>query len=547
MTISVTSRMIPLSLIDMPARPLRSRVDADRVRELTASIRKVGQLEPALVRETGAGRYQIVAGHKRALAVAAAGLDLLEVKVAPYGLDAAIAENTARRDLTPVEEARAYQRLVDEDGLDVAEIAARCGRPPAHVAGRLRLASLDADTIALLAADRIGYAGAALLAGVSADTRAKVVAQMQAARFVQTFSVADIIDRLEDVARELDDAPFDTADEALSPAIGACTRCPHNTGTQRDLFEARTATCLDVPCFREKARRSTEQRRDAALAKGVTVIEGEAAERVVRGGSGYVRLEAPAMEYARAHPDAGLTRAPSWYEVLTASGREDIVPVLVVHEEGGAPRASLYLRERDKARLLGAVDEAASDEAAKDAEVDDPDARAKAEAKAKRAEEVEAITLRRLAETLADPSIDGDTAMYIACRALVAATSQRHLETLTLRREWAKKGADYAFAIEEHVRRDLGLAFGVIAEIVLYSERVALLSKASVGTVVGDLIEAIEIDVAAIKGEVRRDLAKRDDEEAAKAGKGRVRKRRPKKAEQVEITETAPATEEAAS
>lgn len=137
--------------------------------------------------------------------------------------------------------------------------------------------------------------------------------------------------------------------------------------------------------------------------------------------------------------------------------------------------------------------------------------------------------------------------MYIACRALVAATSQRHLETLTLRREWAKKGADYAFAIEEHVRRDLGLAFGVIAEIVLYSERVALLSKASVGTVVGDLIEAIEIDVAAIKGEVRRDLAKRDDEEAAKAGKGRVRKRRPKKAEQAEITETAPATEEAAS
>lgn len=169
MTITITSRMIPLSQLDLPVRPLRALIDADRVRELAASIRAVGQLEPILVREKPGGRFDLVAGHKRALAVAMVGLDLVEAKVAPYGADAAVAENTAREDLTPLEEARAYRRLLDDEGLDVEEIAARVGRSPTRVAARLRLAYLDDTTLALLADGRIGYREAAFLAGVHTD------------------------------------------------------------------------------------------------------------------------------------------------------------------------------------------------------------------------------------------------------------------------------------------------------------------------------------------------------------------------------------------
>jgi ParB/RepB/Spo0J family partition protein len=542
-TVTVTSRFLRLDQLVMPPRPLRGSIEEAGIVALAESIRKVGQLEPILVREVERDRYEIVAGQRRALAIARTG-GLVEAKVAPYGTDVAVAENLGREALTPMEEARAYQRLVEE-GLDAQEIAARVGRSHAHVAGRIRLASLDADTLALLTAGRIGYREAGLLAGVSADVRAKAVARMSTGRFVERWDYADVLDCIEEVAHELSDAPFDTTDENLMPAVGSCLRCPLNTGVQRDLFEARTATCLGVPCFKEKARRSAEVTRADAIEKGRLVLDGEEGERAAR--SGFTRLTSTCHEWARAHPPAEgelAARALTWGDVLTRSGREDIVPVLVIHDEAGVMRVTPMLRDRDKLRLLAGVDEAAGDEARADADVEDPSAKAKAEAAELRRKEIVDGTFRRLCEIAAEPLLDDASTIVLAARALASVSSSRVVEALCLRREWAKKGADAHHAIDVALlRRDPATAAGVIFELVLVTEREDALAKPHAGSLVHDLLDALEIDVAAVKGEVKRDLAKRDDDEAAKRGEGRVRKRRAKKSETV-VPESAPESAE---
>lgn len=543
-----TYRTIPLSRLVMPARPLRGRIDAEGVDELAASIREIGQLDPILVRPLpdDADRFEIVAGHRRALALAKAGKALAEVKIdSELSESHAVAENVAREALTPIDEARAYQRLVDE-GLSLPEVAARVGERLPHVTARLRLAALDADTLAMLDEGRIGYAGAALLAGVTADLRAKVVAQMRAARYVDAFSDADIVERLDNAARELDDAPFALDDEGLVEGVVPCTRCPRNTAVQRDLFaSARSAVCLDVVCFGGKAIAQAARAKSAAAEAGLTVIEGAEAERLMRSIlTDYVRLSTRCHEYQRADADgtvASLERVPTWGEVLERAGRDDVRPVVAIFDDAGVVRAERLLRRRDAMRLLGAVDEAAAGEAAADAEVEDPEQRAKAEAKAKRAEEVAAITLRRLCETAAEPALASDVALRIAAHALVERVAARHVEALSLRREWAKRGADHVHAVRTQLDRDATLAMGVIAELVLLVHREDALSKRTVGSVVHDLLDALEIDVAEVRGEVKRDLEKRDDAEAAKRGEGRVRKRRPKKSEQTEMTTAAPA------
>ena len=118
-----------------------------------------------------------------------------------------------------------------------------------------------------------------------------------------------------------------------------------------------------------------------------------------------------------------------------------------------------------------------------------------------------------------------------------------------MRREWSKRGADHVHAVRTQLDKDGALAMGVIAELVVLVHREDALAKRTVGSVVHDLLDALEVDVSEVRAEVKRDLEKRDDAEAAKRGEGRVRKRRAKKGEQTviaEATESAPA-EEAAS
>ena len=129
-----------------PRQP-RTRFDGDALETLTASIIEHGVLQPLLVSEDGPGRYMIVAGERRWRAARKAGLERIPVVIrekvdGQLGLELALVENLQRRDLTPLEEARAYEQLKTNRGLSQAQIAARVGIDRSTVANSLRLLKL---------------------------------------------------------------------------------------------------------------------------------------------------------------------------------------------------------------------------------------------------------------------------------------------------------------------------------------------------------------------------------------------------------------------
>ena len=137
---------IPVSAIEPnPAQP-RTHFDEEMLASLAASIREVGVLQPILVRPLDGGRYQLVAGERRWRAAKRVGLQTVPalIRTVPdeSSLEHALVENLHRQDLNPLEEAAAYQQLVEGFGLTHDEVAARVGRSRAAVSNTLRLFQL---------------------------------------------------------------------------------------------------------------------------------------------------------------------------------------------------------------------------------------------------------------------------------------------------------------------------------------------------------------------------------------------------------------------
>jgi ParB family chromosome partitioning protein len=136
-----------------PFQP-RAAIDPARLAELQASIRASGIVQPILVRRRGE-RFQIVAGERRWRAAQALGLERVPVSVREVAdeqlLELALVENIQREELSPIEEAQAFQRLQGELGLTQEEIARRVGRDRATIANTLRLLRLPRELRELLA------------------------------------------------------------------------------------------------------------------------------------------------------------------------------------------------------------------------------------------------------------------------------------------------------------------------------------------------------------------------------------------------------------
>jgi ParB family chromosome partitioning protein len=158
---------LPLDALEPNPFQPRAAMDGTRLAELTESIRASGVVQPILVRPRGA-RYQIIAGERRWRAARAAGLATVPVAVREVEddqlLELALVENIQREELTPIEEAQAFQRLQDEFRLTQEEIARRVGRERSTVANTLRLLRLPRELRDLLAQGRIdaGHARALL-------------------------------------------------------------------------------------------------------------------------------------------------------------------------------------------------------------------------------------------------------------------------------------------------------------------------------------------------------------------------------------------------
>jgi ParB family chromosome partitioning protein len=136
-----------------PDQPRRHFAEA-ALDELAASIAQRGVIQPVIVRPLGPGRYQLVAGERRWRAAQRARLHEIPALVRQLG-DAdvsalALIENLQREDLNPVEEAAAYQKLSENEGLSQADIARMVDKSRSHVANLMRLLALPAEVQALL-------------------------------------------------------------------------------------------------------------------------------------------------------------------------------------------------------------------------------------------------------------------------------------------------------------------------------------------------------------------------------------------------------------
>jgi ParB family chromosome partitioning protein len=158
---------LSVELIDPNPNQPRSRFNEDQLKELAASIRTHGVLQPVVVRRS-AGRYQLVIGERRFRASKMAGKSTIPAIVREVSddesLKCALMENLQREDLNPIEEAKGYQSLRDRFGLSVQEIGAFLGRDRSTVANTLRLLNLPAPVIELLEQGKLraGHARALL-------------------------------------------------------------------------------------------------------------------------------------------------------------------------------------------------------------------------------------------------------------------------------------------------------------------------------------------------------------------------------------------------
>ncbi len=145
---------LPVARIEPDPEQPRRHFDESALDELAASIASRGVIQPVIVRSLGEGRYRLVAGERRWRAAQKAQLheipalvrDLSEREV----MALALIENLQREDLNPIEEARAYHRLAEHEGLTQAEIAKMVDKSRSHVANLQRLLSLPEDVVDLV-------------------------------------------------------------------------------------------------------------------------------------------------------------------------------------------------------------------------------------------------------------------------------------------------------------------------------------------------------------------------------------------------------------
>jgi len=137
---------LPISSVTPNPRQPRQEFDEDALDELVASIQEVGLLQPVVVREAGPGRFELVMGERRWRASQRAGLTEIPAIVRATADDDllrdALMENLHREQLNPLEEAAAYQQLLDDFGVTHEELARRIGRSRPHISNTLRLLNL---------------------------------------------------------------------------------------------------------------------------------------------------------------------------------------------------------------------------------------------------------------------------------------------------------------------------------------------------------------------------------------------------------------------
>ncbi|HZN13665.1 MAG TPA: ParB/RepB/Spo0J family partition protein [Acidimicrobiales bacterium] len=159
---------LPIGALRPNPRQPRDHFDEEALASLSASIKELGVLQPVLVRPVG-DDYELVAGERRWRAAKRAGLQTIPAIVRDTtddaSLEQALVENLHRADLNPLEEAAAYQQLLEDFGITHEELAARMGKSRAAISNTLRLFQLPAGIQRLVADGQLSAGHARALLG----------------------------------------------------------------------------------------------------------------------------------------------------------------------------------------------------------------------------------------------------------------------------------------------------------------------------------------------------------------------------------------------
>lgn len=181
-----TFEQIAIDAITPNAKQPRQHFDDEAAAELATSIKEFGLLQPVVVRKTGAGKYELVMGERRWRAARAVGLETIPAIVRATTDDAmlrdALLENLHRQQLNPLEEAAAYQQLLQEFGTTHEELASRIGRSRSQVSNTIRLLNLSVPVQRRVAAGVLSAGHARALLSVDDtvsqdDLAARIVAE----------------------------------------------------------------------------------------------------------------------------------------------------------------------------------------------------------------------------------------------------------------------------------------------------------------------------------------------------------------------------------
>jgi ParB family transcriptional regulator, chromosome partitioning protein len=224
-----------------PDQP-RMVIDPATIEELAASIREHGVLQPILVRPLDENQFQLIAGERRWRASKVAGLGTIPALVEDIdddtALEIAIIENLQREDLSPLDEAGMYDRMVRDHGYSVRKLAQKLGKDKGYLENRLRLAGAPAEIRELVSLRKDTLSHAYELMKVEDPKKRKRLAAQVARGELTLLKLRDKIEgrrpRAVPAVGSEDGTSVDASDETASEAEAAWTGKRRDAGPLRD-------------------------------------------------------------------------------------------------------------------------------------------------------------------------------------------------------------------------------------------------------------------------------------------------------------------------
>ena len=290
---------VPLRIIVASLTNPRKTFGPVTLLELSESIKASGVHQPVLLRPLPGSRvedtdraveYELVAGERRYRASQMAGLGTIPALIRPLTdqqvLEIQIVENLQRDDLTELEEAEGYERLIQHTDMNVDAVADKIKKSRSYVFGRLKLLGLSQECKQAMREGKIDASRALLIARIpdsalqlkalAEATKPDFRGELPSVRAFQAWLQTNVMLRL-------DQATFTITDKRLVAAAGSCKDCPKRTGANPDLFVDVSSAdiCTDPVCYHGKADAHRAALIARAAKNGQTFIEGKEARDLI--------------------------------------------------------------------------------------------------------------------------------------------------------------------------------------------------------------------------------------------------------------------------